>query len=128
VEHDDTSDLFDPATVNELSDLAHDLQRHYLDEMRWHPRLRRAKRALADLGVAVPVDWIRLDDHGNATFTELPNRVFDHLVCLLEDLAEQRPINVTVVRTGPNLFDPGAPEGPTPTAPTQSTVHPVITF
>lgn len=122
---DDTSPPFDPTTLAELSELADDLQRAYLDEHRWQPRLRRAVTALERLGLPVPADWIALDDTGLATFAPLPARVFDRLLCVLEDLADDRPINVTVVRSGPTLFDPGAPEGPV-AASTPSTVHPVI--
>jgi hypothetical protein len=125
VHHDDTSEPFDPATVNELNELANDLQRTYLDEYRWQPRLRRAITALARLGMPVPSDWITLDHEGEATFAPLPASAFDRLVCLLEDLADDRPITITVARTGPTLFDPGAPQGPIATS-TPSTVHPVI--
>lgn len=122
---DDTSPPFDPTTLAELNQLADDMQRAYLDEHRWQPRLRRAVTALERLGLPVPAHWITLDDAGTATFAPLPARVFDRLLCLLEDLADDRPINVTVVRSGPTLFDPGAPEGPVATS-TPSTVHPVI--
>lgn len=116
----------DPDDLTALDFPAHDLERAYLHDTRWNPRLRRAVRALADLEVGVPGNWISLDDQGNASFASLPAAVFDRLVCLLEDLAEQRPVAVTVVRSGPTLFDPGAPEGPTASTPTPSTVHPVI--
>jgi hypothetical protein len=122
-EHDEHHEHHD---LTEL-DFSTDVERTFLHEHRWSPRLRRAIRALADLGVSTPSDWITLDDEGNAVFAPMPAKLFDRLVCLLEDLAEQRPVNVTVVRTGPTLFDPGAPTGPTASVPTASTVHPVIT-
>jgi hypothetical protein len=50
---------------------------------------------------------------------------FDRLLCLLEDLADGRPVNIVITRGGPTLFDPGAPSGPVrPSVP--SSVHMVV--
>jgi len=46
-------------------------------------------------------------------------------VCLLEDIAADRPVQVTLLRGGPSLFDVGPPQGPTP-AHVPSTVHMVV--
>ncbi len=126
MQHDDTPPPFDPATLAEFAELADDVQRAFLNDTRYTPRLRRALRALSDLSAPVPEDWITVDDDGNATFATLPAQAFDRLVCLLEDLAEHRPVEVTVVRTGPTLFGPIAPRGPTNSVPAPSSVHPVI--
>ncbi len=116
----------EPDDLSGLDVSAHEAESAYLHDTRWSPRLRCALRALADLGVSTPGDWITLDDDGNAIFAPMSAGLFDRLVCLLEDLAEQRPVNVTVARTGPTLFDPGTPEDPTTPTPAPSTVHPVI--
>lgn len=107
---------------SELADIAAVTEQEYLRTQRFDPRLRRAVRALIELDAPVPGDWVRLDDEGNASFCELPAAAFDRLVCLLEDLAEGRPVTVTVMRGGPSLFDPGTPSGPTATPPVSS-VH-----
>lgn len=74
------------------------------------PRKRRLMRAIADLGMPVPDNWVQLefDDEGNpvqAHFASLSWRALDKLVCLLEDLAENRQITVVHTRSGPTLFD-----------------------
>lgn len=89
---------------------------------RLEPRLRRFQRVMTDLLAAVPSDWASLNDDATVDFSTLTGSQFDHLLCLLEDIAMNRPIRVIVLRGGPNLFDPGAPAGPTST-PIASTVH-----
>lgn len=88
------------------------------------PQLRRLQRALVDLGAPVPDGWARSADDGRFVFGSLSPRQFDRLVCLLEDLAEHRPVEVTIMG-GPRLFDPSAPAGPVP-APRVSSVHMVV--
>jgi hypothetical protein len=46
-------------------------------------------------------------------------------MCLFEDLAEGRPVNVVITRGGPTLFDPIAPQGPVQPA-VPSSVHMVV--
>lgn len=105
--------------MNELLEAAH------LRMMRIEPQLRRFSRALADLGMPVPADWASQDDPDVVQFQSLTPKQFDRLLCLLEDLAAGRTVQVTIVRGGPTLFDPGAPTGPVP-APTSSSVHMVV--
>lgn len=93
--------------------------------VRIEPLLRRLSRALADLGSPAPNDWASSDDGETFNFSSLTGRQFDRLVCLVEDLAANRPVQVTIVRGGPTLFDPGAPSGPSPT-PVPSSVHIVV--
>lgn len=89
------------------------------------PRMRRFTRALRDIGLPVPAEWATPNDDGTVDFSTLDPRQFDQLVCLLEDIAAGRPVQVIITRGGPTLFDPGAPAGPLP-APTQSSVHVVV--
>lgn len=89
------------------------------------PRMRRLQRALGDLGLPVPADWVTPNDDGTVDFSTLSERQFDQLLCLFEDIAANRPIEVIITRGGPTLFDPGAPAGPVP-APAQSSVHVVV--
>lgn len=88
------------------------------------PQLRRMRRALTDLGAPVPDQWVAEDD-GTFRFTALTAQQFDRLVCLFEDLAEGRPVHVTVMSGGDRLFDPGAPSGPV-AEPRVSSVHMVV--
>jgi hypothetical protein len=102
------------------------LEAEYLRMVRIEPLLRRASRALTDLGAPVPKEWATTDDGETFNLASLSAPAFDRLVCLLEDLAANRPITVTITRGGPTLFDPGPPTGPT--APhVQSSVHIVVT-
>ena len=89
------------------------------------PQLRRFARALADLGAPVPAEWATQDDADLVQFGSLKPKQFDRLICLIEDLAANRPIHVTITRGGPTLFDPGAPAGPI-ARPVPSTVHLVV--
>lgn len=98
------------------------LESEYTRITRLEPRLRRFQRVLKDLLASVPADWATINDDETVDFSRLSASQFDRLVCLLEDIAMNRPIRVTIVRGGPNLFDPGAPVGPC-TAPVTSTVH-----
>lgn len=93
--------------------------------MRIEPQLRRFARALADLGAPVPGDWATQDDQQSVQFRSLTPKQFDRLICLVEDLAANCPIHVTITRGGPTLFDPGAPAGPLP-RPARSSVHLVV--
>jgi len=88
------------------------------------PQLRRMRRALTDLGAPVPDQWVAEVD-GDFRFTTLTSTQFDRLLCLLEDLADGRPVQVTVMGGGDRLFDPGAPAGPVAT-PRASSVHMVV--
>ena len=90
--------------------------------MRIEPQLRRFARAAADLGLPVPADWATQDDLDTVRFGDLTARQFDRLLCLLEDLAGRRLVNVTIVRGGPSLFSAGVPSGPV-APPAPSTVH-----
>lgn len=90
------------------------------------PRVRRFSRALADLGLPVPADWATVEQGVEGadavTFGSLSWATFDRLLCLLEDLAEGRPVQVTVMKGGPTLFDPGSAPAPYVER-TASTVH-----
>ena len=88
-----------------------------------NPQVRRMRRALTDLGAPVPEQWVHASDD-TFTFDALTATQFDRLLCLIEDLAEDRPVHVTVM-SGPRLFDPGAPAGPV-AIPQQSSVHMVV--
>lgn len=101
------------------------LEAEYLRVMRIEPRLRRFVRALTELGAPVPADWATTADGESFDFTALTSKQFDRLVCLVEDLAANRPITVTIQRGGPTLFDPGAPTGPS-VSPTTSSIHIVV--
>lgn len=98
------------------------LQAAYERMMRVEPQLRRFARVIEDLGMPVPADWATQDDADTVRFSDLSARQFDRLLCLLEDIAARRPVQVTITRGGPTLFDPGAPAGPA-VRPTASTVH-----
>lgn len=89
------------------------------------PQMRRFQRSLADLGMPVPSEWAEVQADETVTFSSLTLTQFDRLIRLLEDLADHRPITVTVVQGGASLFDPGAPHGPVAT-PRPSTVHMVV--
>ena len=84
------------------------------------PRLRRFRRALLDLGLPLPTDWGTVPSTDGAPdptvveFDAIPWATFDRLVCLLEDIAEGRPVEVTVVQGGPTLFDSGPAPAPLP--------------
>lgn len=98
------------------------LQAAYDRMMRVEPQLRRFARVIGDLGLPVPEDWATQDDGDRVTFGQLTTHQFDRLLCLLEDIAARRPVQVTITRGGPTLFDPGAPAGPA-VRPVASTVH-----
>ena len=89
------------------------------------PQLRRFRRAFTDVGLPVPGDWATPNAEGGFDFGSLTAKQLDRLICLLEDIAENRPIEVTIMRGGPTLFDPGAPAGPS-VAPRTSSVHVVV--
>jgi hypothetical protein len=89
------------------------------------PQLRRFAASLGDLGLPVPRNWAEVLPDGSVTFSSLSLTHFDRLIRMLEDLALSRPITVTVVQGGANLFDAGAPQGPVAT-PTRSSVHMVV--
>lgn len=96
------------------------LEAEYLRVTRLEPRLRRFQRVMKDLLAAVPADWATINDDETVDFASLTPAQFDRLLCLLEDIAANRPIQVTIVRGGPNLFGPGAPLGPMVVPPTSS--------
>jgi len=85
------------------------------------PQLRRFARAVADLALPVPPNWVE-HDHQQVTFSALSPRQFDELIRLLEDLAANRSIFVTRPPGGTALFDVGPAVGPAP-APVVSSVH-----
>lgn len=90
------------------------------------PRLRRFARALADLGLPLPADWATVEggvDGADAvSFGSLSWTTFDRLLRALEDIAEGRPVEVTVMKGGPTLFDPGTAPAPYTPRPVSS-VH-----
>ena len=97
-----------------------------LDQInRVEPQLRRFNRSISDLGLPVPADWVTANPDGTFSFASLTAAQFNRLVCLLEDIAADRPVQVTVLQGGPSLFDVGPPQGPTP-AHVPSTVHMVV--
>jgi len=89
------------------------------------PQLRRFAQAMADLGAPVPDGWARQDSPEAVTFGALTPAQFDRLLCLLEDLAAGRAVNVTVLRGGPSLLQTGAPAGPS-ASPITSIAHMVV--
>jgi hypothetical protein len=111
--------------MDDQPDLNHELDEvlsaTYERMMRIEPQLRRFARAMADIGAPVPADWAT-QEGDTVDFGSLTPKQFDRLICLMEDIAAHRPIRVTIMRSGPTLFDPGVPQGPVaPQAP--STVH-----
>lgn len=98
------------------------LDAEYQRAMCIEPQLRRFARAMADIGAPVPKDWATQDDTDMVSFGSLTPKQFDRLICLMEDIAAHRPITVTVMRSGPTLFDPGVPAGPV-APPVVSSVH-----
>ena len=108
-----------PESINEINET---LRAEYHRVMAIDPRMRRFARALADLSFQVPTDWARHNGDDQVEFGPLSWKVFDRLVCLVEDLAEGRPVQVTVMQGGPTLFDMGSAHGPLP-APRPRTVH-----
>ena len=108
-----------------ISDANEVLEAEYRRMMCIEPQLRRFARAMADLGAPVPENWATQLESEVVTFRDLSAKTFDRLLCLMEDLAANRPVTVTVMRGGPTLFDPGAPAGPV--APSVvSSVHMVV--
>lgn len=101
------------------------IQEAYVTATVIEPQLRRLRRALTDVGMPVPVEWATPNAEGGFDFGSLTATQLDRLICLLEDIAENRPIEITVMRGGPTLFDPGAPAGPV-VAPSTSSVHVVV--
>lgn len=111
----DEGSTTDPTVAALHADLDDDLARQFR-AVAVDPRLRRFTRALADLGMPVPADWATSSDATRVEFADLSWHVFDRLVCLMEDLADHRPVAVVVAPSGPTLFDPGAASGPTTTS------------
>jgi hypothetical protein len=101
------------------------IEAEYRRAMVIEPRQRRLTRVLADLGLSVPAGWATVNEDGTVDFSTLAERQADQLLCLLEDIAANRPVQVIITRGGPSLFDPGAPAGPMP-APVTSSVHVVV--
>ncbi|CAB4889872.1 unannotated protein [freshwater metagenome] len=114
---DDNNDL-----INETNKVLEDT---YLRITRIEPLLRRFAMAMQDLGAPVPTGWASQIDPDVVDFGSLTRKQFDLLVCLVEDIARNRPVEVTIVRGGPSLFDPGAPAGPV-APPIGSSVHMVV--
>ena len=111
--------------MDDQPDLTHELDEvlsaTYERVMRIEPQLRRFARAMADIGAPVPTEWAT-QDGDTVDFKALAPKQFDRLICLMEDIAANRPIRVTVMRGGPTLFDPGVPQGPV-ASPVTSSVH-----
>lgn len=101
------------------------LESAYVRIVSVEPQLRRFAQALADLGAPVPDDWATQDGPDAVTFGALAPAQFDRLLCLLEDLAAGRALEVTVVRGGPSLLQTDAPVWPS-APPTSSIVHMVV--
>ena len=62
----------------------------------------------------VPTTADSAPDQTVVEFDAIPWSTFDRLVCLLEDIAEGRPVQVTVMQGGPTLFDSGPAPAPLP--------------
>ena len=108
-----------------MNDTDEVLEAAYQRMMSIEPQLRRFARAMADLGAPVPNDWAARDNPDVVTFGDLSPKAFDRLVCLVEDLAANRPTTVTLMRGGSTLFDVGPTTGPV--APSVvSSVHMVV--
>jgi hypothetical protein len=101
------------------------IEAEYRRAMVVEPRQRRLARVVADLGLPVPADWATVNDDGTVEFLPLTAAEGDRLLCLLEDIAANRPVQVIVTRGSATLFEPGAPAGPVP-APHPSSVHVVV--
>ena len=113
------------ALPDPLHQIDADLAAHYEWATRIEPRLRRFDRVARDLGLDVPADWVDHSAPDVVRLGALSAAQFDRLLCLFEDLAEGRPVNVVITRGGPNLFDPIAPQGPVQPA-VPSSVHMVV--
>lgn len=110
-----------------VTEVAAALAAVYRHERVVSPQLRRLTRAIADLGLPLPSDWARADGDPDdpatmVSFGALSLRTLDHLVRVLEDVAANRPVEITIVQGGPTLFGPAAPPPPAPVPPT-SDVH-----
>lgn len=113
-----------PEPTTDLDHLAEMLEQQYRQAITVEPRVKRLRRAIRDLGLPVPTDWVDHTDPDVVRFGHLTAAQFDHLVQLLEDVAANRPVLVSIQRGGPNLFDGGAPSGPiTVNAPHASSIH-----
>ena len=91
------------------------------------PRMRRFARTLDDLGLPLPDNWATVEVDADGTpvkvdFASVPWATLDRLVCLLEDIAEARPVTVIRPMGGPTLFDIDPSPAPTP-APRSTTLH-----
>lgn len=120
-------DVAGTETGIDLDELVQVLAAAYRHERIVAPQMRRFARAMADLGLPVPADWATVggdpaDPGTRVSFGELSLRTFDRLVCLLEDIADGRPVEVTVMEGGPTLFGPANPPLPLP-APTTPDIH-----
>ena len=71
--------------------LAEVLENTYIRVMRQEPQLRGFGRAIEDVGLPVPRDWARFQDHDIVTFAPISAKSFRRLINVLEQIAERLP-------------------------------------
>ena len=67
------------------------LEDTYVRVMRQEPQLRGFARAIEDVGLPVPRDWARFQDHDTVTFTPISAKSFRRFINVLEQIAERLP-------------------------------------
>ena len=71
--------------------LAEVLENTYIRVMRQEPQLRGFARAIEDVGLPVPRDWARFEEHDTVTFAPISAKSFRRLINVLEQIAERLP-------------------------------------
>ncbi|CAB4726947.1 MAG: hypothetical protein F2934_12625 [Actinobacteria bacterium] len=67
------------------------LEDTYVRVMRQEPQLRGFGRAIEDVGLPVPRDWARFQDHDTVTFAPISAKSFRRFINVLEQIAERLP-------------------------------------
>jgi len=67
------------------------LEDTYARVMRQEPQLRGFARAIEDVGLPVPRDWARFQDHDTVTFAPISAKSFRRFINVLEQIAERLP-------------------------------------
>lgn len=84
-----------PAEAQPVADpiltLTEVLEDTYVRVMRQEPQLRGFARAIEDVGLPVPRDWARFQDHNTVTFAPISAKSFRRLINVLEQIAERLP-------------------------------------
>lgn len=70
-------------------------------------RLRRARLALYDAGLRVPLSWIRVGDDGRLVFSDLTGRAAEEFLRFLEHAGDPDGAPTAVPSGSDTLFDDG---------------------